>query len=45
MTREASPADVTTSPQVFISYAREDSKRVVDIARLLSENGVTVWRD
>jgi hypothetical protein len=32
-------------PSVFISYAREDLKRIRILQEGLSKNGVTVWRD
>ena len=34
-----------TQPQVFVSYARHDAEQVLAIARLLEEEGATVWRD
>jgi formylglycine-generating enzyme required for sulfatase activity/serine/threonine protein kinase len=32
-------------PQVFVSYARHDAEQVQSIARLLEQEGATVWRD
>src|SRR5437016_3515705 len=43
MVREAS--GIGTQPQVFVSYARQDAEKVLNIARLLEEEGITVWRD
>ncbi len=45
MVREASTAVLTAEPQVFVSYARQDAEQVLAVARLLGENGATVWRD
>jgi hypothetical protein len=45
MTRETSQAGAEAHPQVFISYAREDTELVIAIARLLEQDGITVWRD
>ncbi len=43
MIRENSPASDQT--QVFVSYGRADTARVLEIARLLEEEGASVWRD
>ena len=45
MARDASANGLDDGPQVFISYARQDAERVLAIARLLEEQGATVWRD
>ena len=45
MTRESSEIATGTQPQVFVSYARSDAEQVLEIARLLEEEGATVWRD
>jgi hypothetical protein len=45
MTRETSEAGSEAQPQVFISYGRADAEQVLNIARLLEEQGATVWRD
>jgi formylglycine-generating enzyme required for sulfatase activity/serine/threonine protein kinase len=39
------PSPSPSQPEVFVSYARVDEERVVEIVRLLEERGVTVWRD
>jgi serine/threonine protein kinase len=36
---------VSDRAQVFVSYGRGDAKRVLEIARLLEQEGVTIWRD
>jgi serine/threonine protein kinase len=43
MIRETAP--VSDQAQVFVSYGRSDAERVLEIARLLEEAGVGVWRD
>ena len=41
-----SPSMATSPPcQVFISYASKDADRVVPLAQLLEQSGVSVWRD
>jgi len=45
MVRKRSESGALNQPQVFVSYARQDSDRVHDIVRLLEQAGVTVWRD
>src|SRR5262245_19266219 len=36
---------VTDSPEVFISYSREDASRVLELAAKLREAGVSLWID
>jgi adenylate cyclase len=36
---------VTESPEVFISYSREDASRVLELAGRLREAGVSLWID
>jgi formylglycine-generating enzyme required for sulfatase activity len=45
MDRESAKVGVSTQPQVFISYARQDTERVRQIVGLLEQEGATVWRD
>ena len=45
MVRQASAILSETQPQVFVSYARQDAEKVLEIARLLENEGATVWRD
>jgi formylglycine-generating enzyme required for sulfatase activity/serine/threonine protein kinase len=45
MVRESAKVGVGTQPQVFVSYARQDAEKVLQVVRLLEQEGVTVWRD
>ena len=36
---------MTESPEVFISYSREDASRVLELAGRLREAGVSLWID
>src|SRR5206468_3414573 len=45
MVRESPEISVGMQPQVFVSYARMDAAQVLNIARLLEGEGVSVWRD
>jgi formylglycine-generating enzyme required for sulfatase activity/serine/threonine protein kinase len=45
MMPETTDAVNVAQPQVFVSYARQDAERVLSIARLLEQEGTTVWRD
>ena len=42
---KSSDVAVMTQPQVFVSYASQDADRVLQVARLLEQEGATVWRD
>ena len=45
MNRQTSEIGGGTQPQVFVSYASQDAAQVVQVARLLEQEGVTIWRD
>jgi prepilin-type processing-associated H-X9-DG protein len=45
MLGESSAGASRAQPQVFVSYARQDAERVLQIARALEQEGATVWRD
>jgi serine/threonine protein kinase len=45
MASEPSVSSLKAECEVFISYARQDAERVLEIARLLEGQGATVWRD
>ena len=45
MVRQPQQIGGGTQPQVFVSYARHDAEQVLAIARLLEQEGATVWRD
>jgi formylglycine-generating enzyme required for sulfatase activity/serine/threonine protein kinase len=45
MVRESSDVGVGTQPHVFVSYASQDAEQVLQVARLLEQEAVTLWRD
>jgi predicted GH43/DUF377 family glycosyl hydrolase/serine/threonine protein kinase len=45
MARQRSETRAERQPQVFVSYARQDAEKVLEIVGLLEPQGVTVWRD
>ena len=45
MSKPCPPLASMTHCEVFISYASKDAARVVPIAQLLEQAGLSVWRD